>query len=265
VGFLFLPERDDPDSFVREKGKAAFVQALAQAKPLSQFLFGELSSKVDMATEEGRARFLAQAKPLVSQIEAPALRAMLRHRLAELARLDPAEIEALLPPAKAPPSPTRRPLARQGKRAASFAMKLLGLVLWRPDLAHLIPGQAIDGAAPEYAALKAVVAYFGEDVGRNLGQASAYFEGSEHHPVIVEALGEPLLKQAESPDFDYESEIRGAVEMLEQEQRARRGSELLRLIDSGEATAEEQAEFRQFHAQLATAKGNPAPEERSKF
>jgi DNA primase len=265
VSFLFLPERDDPDSFVREKGKAAFMQALAQAKPLSQFLFGELAAHVDMATEEGRARFLAQAKPLVSQIEAPALRAMLRHRLAELARLEPAEVEALLPPAKAAPGNARRPTARQGKRATSFAMRLLALVLWRPDLAHLVPTAAIDANTPEYAALKAVVAYFAEDAGRNLGQASAYFDGTEHHPVIVEALGEPLLKQAESPDFDYESEIRGAVEKLEEEQRTRRGSELLRLIDSGEATAEEQAEFRQFHAQLATAKGNPVPEERSKF
>jgi hypothetical protein len=138
-------------------------------------------------------------------------------------------------------------------------------VLWRPDLAHLVPVAAIDGSAPEYAALKAVVSYFGEDSGRNLGQASAYFEGSEHHPVIVEALGEPLLKQAESPDFDYESEIRGAVERLEEEQRTRRGSELLRLVASGEATPEERAEFEHFHAQLATAKGNPVPEERSKF
>src|SRR5690349_16479774 len=61
VSFLFLPPEDDPDSFVRREGKAAFAAAVAAAKPLSQFLFGELAARVDMATEEGRARFLAQA------------------------------------------------------------------------------------------------------------------------------------------------------------------------------------------------------------
>ncbi len=58
VSFLFLPAEDDPDTYVRRLGKAAFEKAVEEAKPLSQFLFAELASHVDMATEEGRARFL---------------------------------------------------------------------------------------------------------------------------------------------------------------------------------------------------------------
>ena len=87
VAFLFLPPEDDPDTFVRRQGKAAFLEALAGAKPLSQFLLGEIAEKVDMGTEEGRARFLSLARPLVAQIEAPALGAMIRRRLAEMAGL----------------------------------------------------------------------------------------------------------------------------------------------------------------------------------
>jgi DNA primase len=260
VSFLFLPERDDPDSFVREKGKAGFVAALGQAKPLSQFLFGELAAHVDMGTEEGRARFLAQAKPLLAQIAAPALRALLRRRLGELARLQPEEIDALLPPPQGPSARPRQPGARTSKRAVSFATRLLALVLWRPDLAPGIPLDAIDGNSAESATLRAVLRYFAEDMTRNLGKASAYFEGSEHHALIVEALAEPLLKQADSPDFNYEAEVEGAVERLREEQRARRGAELMRLVDSDEATPEERAEYQRLHAALATAKsGNPPP------
>jgi len=141
-------------------------------------------------------------------------------------------------------------------RANLWALQYLGVT-------RVIAVATVGGIAAELGA--GSIALPDQIIDYTWGRPSTYFEGSEHHPVIVEALGEPLLKQAESPDFDYESEIRGAVEMLEQEQRTRRGSELLRLIDSGEATPEEQAEFRQFHAQLATAKGNPVPEERSKF
>src|SRR4029450_2601382 len=58
VSFLFLPPEDDPDTFVRREGKEAFERALAGAKPLSQYLFAELASRVDMGSDEGRARFV---------------------------------------------------------------------------------------------------------------------------------------------------------------------------------------------------------------
>src|SRR5687767_9575361 len=73
VSFLFLPPEDDPDTFVRRMGREAFVEAASQAKPLSQFLFSELAARVDMRAEEGRAAFLAQARPLMAEIQAPAL------------------------------------------------------------------------------------------------------------------------------------------------------------------------------------------------
>ena len=44
VSFLFLPAEDDPDTYVRREGKAAFLAAVADAKPLSQFLFAELAA-----------------------------------------------------------------------------------------------------------------------------------------------------------------------------------------------------------------------------
>ena len=262
VSFLFLPAEDDPDTYVRRLGKAAFQEALAAAKPLSQFLFAELAGHVDMATEEGRARFLAQAKPLVAQIEAPALGAMLRRRLGELARLDPEEIQRLIP-AKAPERRSAQPPARMARAPARPAeSKLLGRILMRPELAATVPGDALTGQGPECAALRAVVAYFQADPKRTLGQASAYFEGSEHDGPIAEALGEPLLNQSESPDFDMATEVADLVERLRGEHFARRHNELARLLDAGTATPEQQAEY----ARLAMAKSvNQPKEERSKL
>src|SRR5258705_13270716 len=134
VSFLFLPAEDDPDTFVRRQGKEAFMKAVAEAKPLSQFLFAELAGRVDMTSEEGRARFLAQAKPLVGEIGAPALGAMLRRRLAEMASLGLDEIERLIPGHA--PERERRPMttARVSKRAVPLESKLLARILLRPDL-----------------------------------------------------------------------------------------------------------------------------------
>jgi DNA primase len=266
VSFLFLPAEDDPDTYVRRLGKAGFEAALAEAKPLSQFLFAELASKVDMATEEGRARFLAQAKPLIAQIEAPALGAMLRRRLAELARLEPGEIDRLIP-SKAPERRPSRPPARSPRGPGPAPeSSLLGRILVRPELSAMVPAEVLTGQGPDSAALRAVVGYFRADSKLTLGQASAYFEGSEHHAAITAALAEPLLNQAESPDFDMEAEVGDLIEKLHRENLNRRRGELTLLVEAGTATPEQRAEYSELLTRLATAKsGNPVPEERSKL
>jgi DNA primase len=266
VSFLFLPREDDPDTYVRREGKDGFRKALADAKPLSQFLFSELASHVDMATEEGRARFLSQAKPLVAQIEAPALAAMLRRRMAELARLDASEIEALIPSKAAPARGRPPPPARTVRRQQSLEAKLLARILQRPELALEIPAEAVPATGPEARALLAAVRYFSEDASRTAGQASAYFEGSEHEAILREAMADPLLIQADSPDMDIEGEVADFVKRLRQSSSARRAEELVLRIQSGDASPAEQAEFVSLHEQLKVDKsGNPPTEERSKL
>ena len=266
VSFLFLPPEDDPDTFVRREGKAAFLQAVAAAKPLSQYLVAELASRVDMGNEEGRARFLAQAKPLVTQIEAPALAAMLRRRLAEMARLAPEEIESLIPAKEQERRNARPPPARANRRVVSLPARLLALVLHAPSLAAAVPPEELGEVGPEFGTLRAVVSFFAEDSHRTLGQASAYFGGSEHEGMIAEAMAEPLLKQAESPDFDLDAELHDIVARLREVRLERRSNQLMQRLVAGTATDAEKAEYKALDVQRATAKsGNPSPEAQSKF
>ncbi len=262
VSFLFLPAEDDPDTYVRRQGKAAFQKAVEEAKPLSQFLFAELGSHVDMATEEGRARFLAQAKPLVAQIEAPALGAMVRRRLGELVRLSPEEIDRLVP-SKTPERRSTPPPARVVRATARpTESRLLGRVFMRDEMAGSIPADVLTGPGPEAAALRALVEYLQADTTNTVGKASAYFRDSEHWDRIAEALKEPLLKQVESPDFDIGAEIADLVEKLRSENRERRYNELGGLMVAGTLTPDQAAEY----AALSQVKsGNQPKEERSKF
>jgi len=256
VSFLFLPSQDDPDSFVRREGKPAFLKAVADAKPVSQFLFAELASRVDMTNEEGRARFLAQARPLVAQIEAPALSAMLRRRLAELARLSPEEIEALIPSRVAVARrATPQRMARPG--AGRLEKKLLTLVAASPEVARDIPDELIEEDGQEWQALRELVAFFREHPDRTWAQASAYFEGSGHSVVVDAAIEDPLFKEAESPDFNVKGEVADLLDRLREDRRSRRGDELARLMGDGTATPQDIAEYRD----LQSAKsGTPSPE-----
>lgn len=83
VRFLFLPPEHDPDSYVRALGPAAFEQVIASAVPLSQQLVEQAAEGVDESSAEGRARLLAQARPLWQQLPDGALK---RQLLPDLAR-----------------------------------------------------------------------------------------------------------------------------------------------------------------------------------
>jgi DNA primase len=256
VAFLFLPAEDDPDTYVRRLGKEAFLAALAEAKPLSQVLVAEIASKVDMGTEEGRATFLARAKPLVSQIEAPALGAMIRKRLAEMAGLDPAELPGYLP-ARDAVRPRPAPAARVVRRAHSFEAQMLQRVLRKPDLARSVDPDLVTEATAEGRALHALVAFAREgDPGLTLGQVIAHFDGSEHVPALEAAIsGGSVLDEVPEADLDLAAELAGLQEKLGQQRAERRKAELEARGLEGALTEAEQAELAGLKARQAIAKG----------
>jgi DNA primase len=96
IRFVFLPEGEDPDTFVAEQGAPAFEQALNDATPLSEFLLQELSAQVDMDSVDGRARLAELARPLIARVPAGIYRELLTAQFAEAVGLSPAKFEAIL-------------------------------------------------------------------------------------------------------------------------------------------------------------------------
>ncbi len=134
VRFLFLPPEHDPDSFVRANGSEAFGKLLDAAPPLSEILVQELTSRVDMRTAEGRAKFLQEAKPLVKQVPAPMLSLMLRKQVAELAGISQAELDRSfdIKVASRPQAPERRTTIKP-----SLVRALVEMLSYQPSLAIL--------------------------------------------------------------------------------------------------------------------------------
>jgi DNA primase len=115
ISFLFLPPEHDPDSFIREQGAAAFEAEVGKALPLSAFLVRELSSRNDISTAEGRAAVLGQAKPMLQQLPAGALRLQIMRLLAEATKLNPADVERF--------SGLNTPETRMKKEGSGFGSK----------------------------------------------------------------------------------------------------------------------------------------------
>ena len=94
--FVFLPDGQDPDSFVQSEGAGAFEDALSNGIALSNFLIAELSSKVDLDSIDGRARLAELARPLISRIPQGVYKELLTGELAESVGLSAGKLEAIL-------------------------------------------------------------------------------------------------------------------------------------------------------------------------
>jgi len=135
--FLFLPEGEDPDTYVRQHGKSAFETLLEKGTvPLSRFLINELTGRVDMSTAEGRAKCVHEAKPLLKQMQPNALRMQLVRELAEKCRLSHEEISQLC---ELGPAGAARPQAASARvlrnPVTPLAEQLLRLLVLSPGLA----------------------------------------------------------------------------------------------------------------------------------
>jgi DNA primase len=244
--FLFLPEGEDPDDFVRRRGKADFESALAAAVPLSEYLLAELASRHPPTSAEGRAALVAAARPYVQQLQAPVLAALMRKRLAELAGLPESELRTLVgaAPAARPPEPEtgprRRPATRApARRGPSLARELIQMVLLQPELARSVPLPRPDDGTAEGAALSALVDHCAACEGPLTTAAVMQgFAGSPHDAVLAAALA--AAQDHALPPEQAEAQLRAGVQRWWL--HARRAGSVPDAADGVEAPPAEEAE-----------------------
>ena len=204
IGFVFLPDPEDPDSFVRTQGKEAFERLVREAMPLSDFLLRELAQRCDLTSSEGKAKLIYEAKPLLLKLPTPLLRLQLVKRLAEASGFVQSEVERLCElKSYARPAP-----ARVARRAPSLTRQLLRMVLQKPELAASLPVENLP-EAPERSALlrlRALVVAGGVVTYAGLREQ---LRGTPEGQVIEEAAAE--LMGASFDEAEVEAEFAGAL------------------------------------------------------
>ena len=272
IRFLFLPPEHDPDSFVREHGAEAFEACIAKAVPLSRQLLDAAGAECDLEVAEGRARMLANAKPLWAALPEGALKRQIAADIAALARLPTHDMLAGWGlGAAAAPGGGRRPfkpgMALAPRRVARSAANLLDRALWllvqRSDLWAALDGVSHDllaGQAPPY------------DAFFNTLERSALEHGALAPQALLGELrataerdgGEAVLQRvagfvAPEAQTDLGTELRIVLDRLRLEAV---GEELQLLLESGDLTEEDQRRFAALNAERSRLKarvGGAAP------
>jgi DNA primase len=129
--FLFLPDGEDPDSLIRQEGNEAFEARIANATPLSRFLFDRLTEQVDMGSLDGRARLAELAKPLLALLPQGVFREMMYRELGEQVKLDPQRLGGQAPQRD---RRSRTTAKQQPLRAMTPMQKTIALVMQHPEI-----------------------------------------------------------------------------------------------------------------------------------
>jgi DNA primase len=211
--FLFLPEGEDPDSYVQSAGRDGFEQMCDRAKPLSDFLFEELSAKTDTASEEGRVRLFTLVEPYLKQMaKAPLLARSLRQRLTSLSGVATSE--------KRPQPVARKPSGGMSRSILPSSHRIvLQALLHRTERLKTLPELPVSENQASRQ-LEAVLAVMREhpELADEKGLYE-YFRGSPEENLVWAAV-RGLDEWSE--DYDSESDLRGAwatlVELAAQQQ-----------------------------------------------
>ena len=139
--FLFLPDGDDPDTFIRREELAGFEAQISNAEPLSQFLFTYLRRDCDLTTLDGKARLAENAQPWIAKIPDGFFKQLIRQELQQLTGVDLPERDP--PPAR---PATRRPTSTEPTPPANpsrVLRKAFVFLLQQPDLAQRISTETL--------------------------------------------------------------------------------------------------------------------------
>lgn len=131
IDFLFLPNQEDPDSFVNKQGSDAFKNQIDQAMPLSDFLIKIISKNINTNSLDGKAQLFDKAQPYIQQLPKGTFKQMLSSRVAELSGVTN------------PNQTTKQTQQQQNSRNRRYGdnplRKLISLLLNSPALCAKLP------------------------------------------------------------------------------------------------------------------------------
>ena len=94
--FCFLPEGQDPDSYVQAFGAEAFHQFLNQSQSFKQFFFSELKKGIELSTFSGKSQLINVIKPYLLKMNEGPFQQLVINELSRMTHIDADKIGQML-------------------------------------------------------------------------------------------------------------------------------------------------------------------------
>ena len=235
--FLFLPEGEDPDTLVRQEGKAGFEQRLKHATPLSDYFFDELARDVDMASLDGRARLAERARPLIARLPDGAFRDLMAQ---ELEKRSGASARLQANPA------AHRAVQRPTTAQRSLVRSAIALLLAQPGVADQVekPYRFLRLDKPGVDLLAELLDLARSRPGINPAMLVEHFAEREEYPALQKLMA---IAVAGDPNVQRVEFLEG-LQRMEAQANAQRLDALMIRRREGKLSDAEKAEFLELQA-----------------
>ncbi len=234
ASFLFLPEGQDPDSYIGAHGKEAFERLVDDASTLTDFLFQTLLGECNIKTLEGRSQFLDRLRPYFGQIPLQSLRDQI---LAEVeTRLGQRVDGRMLRLLGADKPETERPL-RLPEQHWTPTRLAINLLLKKPALAHTTGThhELADSGIPGVDLLLKILDRIHDEPEITTQNLLDRFQGDEHQNHLYKLAA---MEPAMDDDSSLERMFEDSLQRLQKQYIDHRQKTLISKLQSGEALSE---------------------------
>lgn len=136
--FMFIPDGQDPDTWIQQIGAVAFRKHVEGAMPLSEFLLAELTKQVSLNSMDGRAKLATLARPYLLKMREGPLRDLLTDELARITRLSKADLLKFNQSGVSPLTASPDSVPSAAPATTRIVKRALQLLLERPELAERV-------------------------------------------------------------------------------------------------------------------------------
>ena len=227
--FLFLPDGEDPDTYVRQFGPKAFEAQFEKAVGFTEFFFLHLESTVDTNTTEGKAALSKMAVPLIRGLPGGVFKQLVIKQLSNRTGLDTDKLIRTTgldsQPERAPPTArynSRATTQRQLKlsRLAEYALQLL---LRRPVMTSLVTESTIsrlDGR-PEWQILVELIRWAQEAKDTSTILLLSHYQDTPYFDYLKQLAEQDLVLSADQLDNEFLTTLEKMLLEAEFEQKQR--------------------------------------------
>ena len=136
VYFIFLPSKEDPDTFVRKNGKGAFINP-EMLTPLSDFLFNTIGDNINLEVLEGRSEMINKILPFLAELPHDPYKDIVIKELSKITRYEINDIQRQLATISKNDSVEKKVTKNNTKkdRGIEKIRWLIRSLLHKPDLA----------------------------------------------------------------------------------------------------------------------------------
>lgn len=184
--FLFLPDGEDPDSYVRKNGKEAFEQQIEQATPLSSYLFDNLIEihQLNLGSNEGKSALRAHASALIDKIPDPYFQELLEKLLDERTGFDNRRRQPRKKQSESRPQPHKE-IKRTPMR------EVIALLIQNPSYAQMVPdlSSVRELTVPGLSLFVEVLEYCHQHPNITTGQLIEHWRNSSHEALLSRLAG----------------------------------------------------------------------------